>query len=377
MLSTFKTIGYAIADLYKGHDMRPYADRIVERTLRRLEDARAAGEPLVLLIGENHGAAAHQVIQILVLKKLKESGRKIAVGLELPHNSLLRGYYSSLGRYREQNEKIAALEKHAASCDPDGAFTLKCNLGTAHFFAANMSKKSLLKFLHDKKISTGFNDAAITNPINEDEDVEPILDLSDDLTQRAAVNTGYKANEKIDAVSSSGMHIRNALIVERALDHAQRSHAEIYVQNCGTLHVAGTKANKAITHPYEHSLSALFRRVATPVLNVPLLSADFSAGDMSKNHGLAPDEMILNIKPPGPILYYPEWDLMATEHEWKHLNRLLRESGLDPKIYQCNTHDQLDAGDQAMKKYFEWDRKFLLPPANDSGADTQPRRAPG
>ena len=316
---------------------------------------------------------------MLVLKKLKESGRKIAVGLELPHNSLLRGYYSSnFDRYREEGQqRIAALENHAASGDPDGVLTLKCNLGTTHFFASNMAKKSLLKFLHNEKISTGFNDAAMEISACEDEQTLPFLDFSDRITRHTAVKAGYKTGEEIDPVNPSGMHIRNMLIVERALDHAQRSNAEIYVHNCGAMHVTGAKADDGMTHPYEQSLCGLFKRAALPVLAAPLLSHVFSAGDIPKNHDLAPDEMVLNLNPPTTLFYYPEWDLMALEREWQHLNQLLRASGLDPKKYQCNTHDQLSASDQVMQKYLEWDRKFILPPANDSGTNAQPRRAPG
>ena len=341
-----------IANLFKGHDMRPHADKIVVRTIERLSEARAAGKPLILIIGENHTIPAHRVIQMLVLKKLKELGHVVSFGMEQPHDTVLKEFsgYSVV----PTPERLGALKNEIAQTDHNGQISLKTFMAQTSCLVSDTSYKTLMKFALTQKLSTSFNDAAnCTKKVTN----ELVLDSRDPITALIMRKHGV-----LDAlsISATGIRVRNAVIVAEALEHMKQTGAEIYVQNCGTGHLAGFKDEG---FSFQDSLIAQFKKAGAVVSAMPLRSPGFGRHLMPADYSADDSEIFWGLNPLAYEFVQMPWDVGPIAEEEMHLAELLRASGFDPDEAMFNRPDRYIYKEDTMRRFNQWEQQYVLPPS--------------
>ncbi len=329
------------------HDMRPYAEEIVEKALKRLEVT--PDEPLILLIGESHNMPSHPVIQMLVLKMLQDRRLNVSFGREMSHDLLFRRFCKQAGR----GEESGIFSDYVMSHDLDGLLSLQALIGFENNLYIEDTNKTLLNFMIKKGVSTRFNDAA-----SRAADTQYMLDDRDIQTERLIRDLYPEhAEHLIGVIEKEGMHIRNHMIVQKALSHAKRTQARIYVQQCGFNHLVGKSK-----YLYQHSLSALFKEAQRSVLVVPLESSSFGKNKGNSDYNLRDNEILWGLNPPEKRFKNND----NPEEQKIYLKELLKASGFDPAL--ADIDDVIDKHKEEMTAHFaRWDKVARKFSANDAG----------
>jgi len=321
-------------DTGEGIDLRPIANEIVRKTIQRMKLAHKESQkqPTVLVLGEQHQTASHMVVQMLVLKKLKESNVNFVIGTEDEHN-----FISEVFDHYTQRKVTGSARKHVskkiADNDMDGKHSLSAFIGIHSEPGADLSHKTLYSFILNSGISTKFNDAVTKwDSYN--------LDMNDKITNKITkkiINT----KKPIDATKPNGMYARNSIMVHHALSHAEANKAKLYVQICGTSHVLGDFDDKA---PYRQSLTALFKKAACPVVAAQLSYLAIRTPN-NAHKSLSKNEVIWGIDSPNNTFVGSD-----NPDEKEFLRKTLKASGLDPEI--CELNDEIKAHRTKMHKVF-------------------------
>ena len=225
------------------YDLRPMVRQIMEAE-NWLLDRLPPDRPLVIIMGEHHDSQGHKLLQKAVLMAHEEmSGQskagKFAFGYENYHDYV----------HRFTGKRID---------DPNGCEAVKTHrtyfMGDIH-----KAKQDLLDYCVDKNISVGFNDVSCTGQK---------IDYTDPFTREIVSKHYPELLKKTPPDRSSnrrGHAISNLCIVEKALEHMQRTQARVYIQQCGQAHVFGCKE---LGYPIEESLSKRFKERGAEILPV-------------------------------------------------------------------------------------------------------------
>ncbi len=344
----------------KEHDMRPYADAIVKQALKNLKEKPDDGKPLVLLIGEAHSAPAHKIIQMLVLKQLKEKGINIAFGIEGEHNMLPQRFSEITNRTISEEEA-----DYIKFRDPDGILTLKTDIGFRHYSEADLSRKILNRFALTHKISTRFNDAAK----NQEGDLNDQDSLNRQIIQDILPHK--TENVIIPTNKAEGIHVRNHIMVQNALKHAKDTQAQIYIQHCGAFHLMGCQIKGYEDIPYQQSLSPLFQKEGCSVFNVPLANWSFYQKIIPSDAPPLTHEVMQHLEPPQDKFRYESDNNEERIRERSWLKKALSASALDPTL--CDFENDPDNyGYDIAKNFKELTHALNIKPRKNEKAPSTP-----
>jgi hypothetical protein len=170
---------------------------------------------------------------------------------------------------------------------------------------------------HDRGIATCFNDAAKTE--------SGALDLSDPITRQAAhkyfAAGSIEIPQNIGANSASGLAIRNAVMAELALAHAQRLESNLIIQPAGLTHVMGNSQDRDL---YPDSLCAEFNKRDAAVLMVVPTNKWFGLNDIPSDAAAAMKDVIA-VDGLAEKVYRQSPSMNPSE--WKFLQRIKNASG--------------------------------------------------
>ena len=275
------------ANLY---DLRPAANIIVGAAAKMRADL-ADDVPLVILIGETHNISAHLELQHLVAATFHDQGTVFAQAMERPSNTLAHMMTEAMGLDVSRGE---GYYDSLIPFDPRGTASLAASIVCMHPEWAPVAEKNFNAFLYHNDIPTIFNDAARDFSLNH-----AMLDMTDPLVQAGALIYTRDDEYVADAISSSGMAVRNWVMAKRGLAFMQDHHVNVMVQNIGAHHLLGCRSDG---FGYAESLSALYQKNGAAVLPVFLASSDMAGGvgiipnagraDLARGvliEGLAPD----------------------------------------------------------------------------------------
>ena len=236
------------------HDLRPAIAAVMaaeSALLQKLEPEQR----LVVLLGEFHEFQAHKVLQkALLMEHVSQAkthpDRSFAMGYEGAHNFKM---------------EVADINDE----DPDGriAMDLFCS-GKIDVSERNGSCE-VFDYCRKQNISVAFNDVAVAFNAHE----VALLDQNDPFTgglvKRHRPHLAGKKiyRESLPWASSdvNGMALSNLAMVENAMAHMERTKAKIYIQLCGSNHIAGDKDDRI---PFKDSLSAQFEARGFTILPV-------------------------------------------------------------------------------------------------------------
>lgn len=225
------------------YDLGPAVRRIMAAETSTLSHM-PKDAPLVIIMGEYHEAQGHALLQKAVLMahaqlREKSDGWNFAFGYESPHDYI---------------SKYTGEAEH----DPDGhkAINLRHRF---HAGAGRTAHLDLLDYCVRENISVSFNDSA--------RDQEHI-DCREPFT-RTVIEKYFPSlvgkTPPLRAGDNRGIAISNLCMVEKAIEHIQRTQARIYIQHCGQGHVFGATDEG---YAFEESLSSRFRERGIEILPV-------------------------------------------------------------------------------------------------------------
>lgn len=229
--------------------------------------------PLFVAMGEIHNQAVHGLAFLKTALQLKDRGYTVSVGTELPYDvpdQIITARASEMMPERLAPILVPKLEM-LKNRESDDILKLQ--------FIRNDVVENWLPHtwwhvqekLHDRGIRYAFNDAALTESFSLSGGTQPLsLNMQDKHMQRIVAQewplaTGVITDRCVDACDELGMYLRNKTMVQRAHEHAQRRQADIYLQHCGNVHVAGATARRE-AFSYSHSLVGLFEASGCNVL---------------------------------------------------------------------------------------------------------------
>lgn len=226
-------------------------------------------QPLVILSGEDHthptdimchiGGISH--LLKMQLEQSHDPNRDFLVAHEREFN-LSYGIAKDLGLNVPDGLKYKSDE-----LDPDNKLILVfCALNITSLFSP-YSSSLFFKFIGQHSIPLIFNDAA-RYEIGKETFLCPDAPcfkhaLETYNKENKAISLGDQNN--INAAASTGIAIRNMVMVEKALQRAKETQTRIIFQQCGNVHVLGSKHHNS---KVEHSLSFLYREAGARVLPV-------------------------------------------------------------------------------------------------------------
>ncbi len=330
------------------YDLRPYADIIVEKALKRLKET--PDKPLILMLGEDHYVLSHPVIQMLVLKKLKDHGVDIAFGKEFEHNNLAKNFYRKVKGVQEKE----SLSAFIAENDLNGSLSLKSYIAFGNFVSNAYSHKTLLNFILKEKIPNRFNDTAtIGTQLN-----------NDDPQTKRAIKDLYPENieDDLNVREAQAIHIRNHMMVQNAIAHTKKTRPRVYVQHCGAAHLIGSKKDQFL---YQHSLTTLFKDMGYSVLVVPLLRRTLDGKNLvPPDYNLEDKEIIWLMNPP-EIHNDPDIEYNAHYGQRFFIRKMMEASGLNPALVSLD--DAIVQYKEEMMALFEkWKKEAGKFSANDA-----------
>jgi hypothetical protein len=258
-----------------------------------------AGQPLVVLLGERHSIPAHNILNMQVVKKLADSGQKIAVALEKPYNLMDLEFFETSSRMPGAYAAPESLKRR----DKDGALSLAVFMGHAEFSMASHSETMFCRFLLRHGITTAFTDAKKEGGILDHEDPSVAQSLQE-CFGNAAAGVATEGRE--------GIYARNNHMARKIRELAQASGARIIVQSCGAGHVLGMEGG-----PSGQSLAAQVREKGMAVLAVPVLVSRRATskwigkgGDLAENEkfplsGLPEIEAVYDSETDKPVKGFP------------------------------------------------------------------------
>ncbi len=245
----------------KPYDLRPALNAIMAAENWILERIPPE-QKLVIVIGENHIAQSHALLQSTLLKQHSQKMRaknapKFAYGMEYPSNFLQEynkytqafGYPTDIERFHKESNLNGSMDH------------LKAMLN----FIKMESAKNILELCLKEKIPTGFNDIAIARSYFNYGIMDPI-DQTDSLTKNLVQeHYPHLAGKNIGRVEDPGINLRNLAMVENAMAHMEQTDSKVYIQHCGAHHIAGFDR---IEETYTYSLTKLFQERGVAVLPV-------------------------------------------------------------------------------------------------------------
>lgn len=248
------------------YDLRPAVAAILEAIDARRKTL-AKGQKIVVLMGEEHATSSHILLQLFLIDALRKRGERFTVSIEQPHN---------LWKYNK------ALPDAGYIFDPAAACALSKFLA---FYAADVcpvSHRKFYQYLLNNKNLVVFSDAA-----RKESAGKRFLDQADPITrlfiQRHASNQETSSQKEISTgPNSPGTKIRNHMIVDLTLGHANRHEADLVIFCGGSNHILGYDFPgfpELGKEPYSTSLTSLFKQVCA--LPIPVMPESYLIGFQS------------------------------------------------------------------------------------------------
>ena len=235
--------------------------------------------PVFAVIGETHDQPMHRLILLKTALGLKQKGFNVNVGFETPYNfqeytlSMLEKDPAMSAQLNEETKGVLALVKDREFDDLGRAYFLNC---VTRSLNAPHTAEYLGREFFAHKIRYAMNDAARLYE-GHDSAARFKIDLKDPCV-RTLLTEAERADDKavILMAGARGIFLRNQVMVEKACAHAALRGADIYLQYCGSAHVAGNASRKRKDHqPYKESLLALFNQAGCNAVGF-VLGCDFS-----------------------------------------------------------------------------------------------------
>lgn len=299
-------------------DLRPAVDGLMSR-IENVSKSLREGQPLVILMGEQHNLPSHIMLQHLLLDRLRKSAAsRVAVGFEEPRNLpdvILNKGFDINTRHVPPGALMAA--------DRDGYKSLSAALALWNPDDAPLSVLSLFDFCR-QNFSSRFNDAAkVCGPsgfINR-------IDKKDPATSAVMTRLGMDCGGILSPISPPGLKLRNIMMAESAMTHIRESGARLYIQRCGRTHIFGDIKGG---HHYQDSLTALFADAGAAVLPVFVDIPKFDAEQTLQTAFKAPETRHTMI-----VKNLCDKEFMDTKSDGEagFINELARHSGADIKIF--------------------------------------------
>jgi hypothetical protein len=247
------------------HQINDTADRMADV----LEDSLAAREPgdnraIFGIIGEQHAVSAHLLAGLRAARTLKNRGYKIACAIEAPYNEVSALFARKA--WPMSSARINAVCNRLRRLPYDHPIHLQYLAGNKDFYYANLTKRVRHRFLLEEGISTRFNDAARRNDYNLF-----FLDKNDPIFLRAISQADkiqkeyYKKSSDIHSKGRAGIHIRNLIMRDLAIEHADAIGADIYLLFGGAAHSTGVG-----NFPFKESLAGILSAENRHVIAIPL-----------------------------------------------------------------------------------------------------------
>lgn len=295
-------------------DLRPAVDAIVKAI-----EAKSGWGNLVVIMGEMHDCAAHVALRQLMMQELRDRSIKFAYGTEIEHNFIE-------GNAKDFSLSVPKALKSKLQ-DHDGDYFKKA-LMNWHIPRAPVSKKNLLKFCIDKKISVRPNDAF--------SDSAGYLTKSDPIWKRLPKMTmdhlfeAYRDRLKlpISIYEPLGVALRNHAIVRRAADHISQTNNHLYIQDCGLFHVYGRDGHPAM--PWGHSLSAVFQKAGFNVVTAFIERDEVNTHFIHRHAHITESDIYISNMNADPFIDKKKQGYL----EKAHLAKIFRQSGNQLQI--CN-----------------------------------------
>lgn len=297
--------------------------------LERIDKVSASlqeDQPVVVLMGESHGAPAHKLLQAYVVKGLLEQSQKVAVSFEAPHNYLGRLVTKNTSLSLSPAEKI-----RLAQMDKTGQRALVTTIAFGESPYAPLSSHTIMDFYRQSGVAARFTDAACylkhwPRPQYPDKPIiEAFLDQSDPLTATLVAHHLEAGNIRdVSAVEPLGMAIRNEMMAAQAMTHIKNSGASILIHQCGRDHVFGNREDGG--QSYRDSLTSQFTKLGAAVLPV------FITTGMS---GLETVPKTASAALPSSVIIYGLAQQRFTEDDQSErcfIARLNQQSGTDFKV---------------------------------------------
>lgn len=318
------------------------AERAAAAILARREALDREGRedaPLVVLAGEKHGVSAHIVYHMLILRRLLESGQKIAVGLERPYDFLPFMFFQTEKRRKDQSVAAEILRR-----DLSGEVALKTDLLCFNVRHAVHAGAAFTRFLLDRRIPSALLDVAET---------DSAIDVRDPFAAASLKRCFGFVAEGIRCRSLDGICVRNDHMMRKARIFARETGARILFQRGGAGHAAGYRDMEA-----EYSLSHRFRRAGIPFFALLPLCRDFSVSDLPPNHNLKKGDVLVAQGIPEDIF---EWDGLAPVLEADYVNGLLERAGWKEEAMSVAELEMFKAlcARTVKRTFAEWRSEFL------------------
>jgi hypothetical protein len=237
-------------------DLRPAVKGIVARVDQVSRYLRTSGsnQKIVLVMGESHFSAAHKLLQIGVIRALKDQqdlealADRMVIAHEIDHTDGVKSIKESLAAYASGEFQI----------DPQGLFERLSPqeqwafiIAHIHYIDTPLSSKALQIISHDLRIPTINNDMSHTGDL---------LNFQSEKMQPYGDGT-----TPIHTTSPEGMAARNRFMADELIKFMQDQNAGLSIQTTGLHHVFGCLA---AGHDYQSSLAAILKDKAAVVIPV-------------------------------------------------------------------------------------------------------------
>ncbi len=236
--------------------------------------------PVFAVIGETHDLPMHSLILMKTVLGLKKKGFSINVGFEMPHNfpehliSQIEKGPSVRTWLNEASKKLLATVKDHDFDDPRRVYVINCLTQARDALHTNAYVNG--EFF-DHKIKCAMNDAARLYD-DADSPARYKMDFKDPAIQEFLTDEERKEDSAaIFIADHRGMSLRNQVMVKKAREHAAIRQPDIYLQYCGSEHVAGNaNTEDGDPQPYEKSLLGLFNQAGCSALGF-ILGCNYSS----------------------------------------------------------------------------------------------------
>jgi len=217
------------------YDLRPAVKAIMDAQNWILERIPPK-QKLIILMGEIYTAPTHTMLCEAVLDHLADQRRlryrELVYGMELPHNfpgrSIFSSFFNALGA---APQKVSALDTMRES-----KVLAKRYFNKPYACSSTYFNKAILNLCLERRIPFSFNDVARIDKINGDIIVDQkdpkTRALIDEIIPELKGQRVYRASET-NGEAVSGLKLSNTMIAKLAIEHANKTGAQIIVQQCG------------------------------------------------------------------------------------------------------------------------------------------------
>tara|TARA_R110002124_G_scaffold287216_1_gene471505 strand:+ start:197432 stop:198601 length:1170 start_codon:yes stop_codon:yes gene_type:complete len=265
-----------------------------------MDNSGRRGEPLIILVGEDHESTQHYLHHMLLLEALKPLAGNLMIAYEQPHDLLARFY--AVNNALTMTSTIAnSLEE----LDSKTALSLKLRFYGADNPYAYFAHKTLAHYILER-----FNEGDDLSFVGTDiaYDSDEIIDYNNQDAVDSIAACGANSQDLISIHDPVGMKIRNHHMARTLRNQALAQNASIVVQFCGKAHLNGNASH----HDPKYSLSQYIKKSGGQICVLPLNTEGF----VMPHNDLQSHEVVPCHTPNGPVAEYdPRFKLTSKVDE--------------------------------------------------------------